>query len=86
MIAADAHFGADLDEVHLNKRAGYFTVLALDYLGSMNLADSANTYNIVPDTLRAGDVLVERWQRSGIGHTLVVQASRSSQAAAKTPP
>lgn len=73
MIASDAHFGAYLDEVHLNKRAGYFTVLALDYLGSMNLADSANTYNIVPESVRAGDVLVERWQRSGIGHTLVVR-------------
>jgi hypothetical protein len=73
MIAADAHFGAYLDEVHLNKRVGYFTVLALDYLGSMNLADSANTYNIVPDTVRPGDVLVERWQKSGIGHTLVVK-------------
>ena len=73
MIADGAHFGAYLDEVHLNKRAGYFTVLALDYLGSMNLADSANTYNIVPDTVRAGDVLVERWQRSGIGHTLVIK-------------
>ncbi|HLL24525.1 MAG TPA: hypothetical protein VK427_20480, partial [Kofleriaceae bacterium] len=73
MIAADAHFGAYLDEIHLNKRAGYFTLLVLDYLGSMNLADSANTYNVVPDTLRPGDVLVERWQRSGIGHTLVVK-------------
>jgi hypothetical protein len=73
MIAASAHFGAYLDEVHLNKRAGYFTVLALDYLGSMNLADSANTYNIIPDAVRPGDVLVERWQRSGIGHTLVIK-------------
>ncbi|MDQ3335983.1 MAG: hypothetical protein M4D80_12510 [Myxococcota bacterium] len=73
MIAADAHFGAYLDEVHLNKRVGYFTVLALDYLGSMNLADSANTYNIKPESVRAGDVLVERWQRNGIGHTLVIK-------------
>lgn len=73
MIDDGAHFGAYLDEVHLNKRAGYFTVLALDYLGSANLADSANTYNIVPDTVRPGDVLVERWQRNGIGHTLVVK-------------
>ena len=62
-----------LDEIHLNKRAGYFTVMALDYLGSANLADSANTFNIVPDTVRAGDMLLERWQRSGIGHTLVVK-------------
>jgi len=73
MIGADAHFGAYLDEVHLNKRAGYFTVLALDYLGSVNLADPANTYNIVPDSVRAGDLLIERWQRAGIGHTLVVK-------------
>ncbi|MGN6110750.1 MAG: PPC domain-containing protein [Kofleriaceae bacterium] len=73
MIAADAHFGAYLDELHLNKRVGYFTVLALDYLGSVNLADPANAYNIAPDSLRAGDILIERWQRSGIGHTLVVK-------------
>lgn len=73
MIGAGAHFGAYLDEVHLNKRAGYFTVLALDYLGSIHLADSANTYNIVPDSVRPGDILIERWQRVGIGHTLVVK-------------
>ncbi len=68
-----AGFGAYLDEIHLNKRAGYFTVMALDYLGSMNLADAANTYNIVPDTVRPGDMLLERWQKDGIGHTLVVK-------------
>lgn len=73
MIGPDAHFGAYLDEVHLNKRAGYFTALALDYLGSVNLADPANTYNIVPDSVRPGDILIERWQRVGIGHTLVVK-------------
>jgi hypothetical protein len=68
-----AAFGAYLDEIHLNKRAGYFTIMALDYLGSMNVADAANTYNIVPDTVRPGDLLLERWQKSGIGHTLVVK-------------
>jgi hypothetical protein len=68
-----APFGTYLDELHLNKRAGYFTVMALDYLGSMNLADSANTYNVVPESVRAGDTLIERWQRAGIGHTLVVK-------------
>ncbi len=73
MIGAGAHFGAYLDEIHLNKRVGYFTVLALDYLGSVNLADPANAYNIAPDSVRAGDVLIERWQRVGIGHTLVVK-------------
>ncbi len=68
-----AAFGTYLDEIHLNKRAAYFTVMALNYLGSMNLADSANTYNLVPEAVRPGDTLVERWQRSGIGHTLVVK-------------
>ena len=72
-LAPGATFGTYLDEIHLNKRAAYFTVMALDYLGSMNLADSANTYNIVPDTVRPGDTLIERWQRDGIGHTLVVK-------------
>lgn len=73
MIAPGAKFGAYLDEIHLNKRAAYFTIMALDYLGSVNLADSANTYNIVPEAVRAGDTLIERWQKSGIGHTLVVK-------------
>src|SRR5262245_37448359 len=66
-------FGAYLDEVHLNKRVGYFTALVLDYLGSMNLADPANAYNLVPEAVRPGDFLIERWQRVGIGHTLVVK-------------
>jgi hypothetical protein len=73
MIAPGATFGAYLDEIHLNKRAGYFTVMALNYLGSVNLADAANAYNLAPDAVRAGDFLIERWQRSGIGHTLVVK-------------
>ena len=72
-LAVGAHFGAYLDALHLNKRAGYFTVMVLDYLGSANLADPANAYNLVPDAVRAGDFLIERWQRVGIGHTLVVK-------------
>jgi hypothetical protein len=73
-IAAGAHFGAYLDAIHLNKRVGYFTVMVLDYLGSANLADPANAYNLVPDAVRSGDILVERWQQVGIGHTLVVKS------------
>ena len=72
-LAAGAHFGAYLDELHLNKRAGYFTVMVLDYLGSANLADPANAYNLIPDAIRPGDFLIERWQKVGIGHTLVVK-------------
>ena len=62
-LGAGAVFGAYLDEIHLNKRAGYFTVIALNYLGSANLADTANTYNLVPEAVRAGDMLIERWQQ-----------------------
>jgi len=72
-LADGAHFGAYLDAIHRNKRAGYFTVMVLDYLGSANLADPANAYNLAPDAVRPGDFLIERWQRVGIGHTLVVK-------------
>jgi hypothetical protein len=73
MIAPGAVFGAYVDEIHLNKRAAYFTVMTLNYLGSVNLADAANAYNVTPESVRPGDVLIERWQRVGIGHTLVVK-------------
>ena len=73
MIGEGATSGTYLDEIHLNKRAGHFIMLALNYLGSANLADANNAYNIVPEAVRAGDSLVERWQRVGIGHTLVVK-------------
>ncbi|HMG23173.1 MAG TPA: hypothetical protein VK607_17680 [Kofleriaceae bacterium] len=72
-LAPGAHFGAYLDALHLNKRVGYFTVMVLDYLGSANLADPANAYNLVPEAVRPGDFLIERWQQVGIGHTLVVK-------------
>jgi hypothetical protein len=73
MIGEGATTGTYLDEIHLNKRAGHFIMLALNYLGSANLADANNAYNIVPEAVRPGDSLVERWQRVGIGHTLVVK-------------
>jgi hypothetical protein len=72
-VAPGARAGAYFDEVFLNKRVGHFMWMMLDYFGSMNLANSRNTFNIVPQALQAGDVLVERWQRNGIGHTLVVK-------------
>jgi hypothetical protein len=72
-LASGAVFGAYLDEILLNKRVGYFTTLVLDYLGSANLADVANTYNLQPEAVQPGDFLLERWQRDGIGHTLVVK-------------
>lgn len=68
-----ARAGAYFDELFLNKRVGYFMIFALSYFGSMNLADPKNTFNLKPEAIRAGDGLIERWQRRGIGHTLVVK-------------
>ena len=71
-IFPGAKAGGYFDEIYLNKRVGHFVCLLLDYFGSANVANSRNTYNLKPQSLRVGDVLVERWQASGIGHTLVV--------------
>jgi hypothetical protein len=68
-----AKAGAYFDEIHLNKRVGHFTTLLLAYFGSMHLAGSRNTFNLKPESLREGDVLVKRWQKRGIGHTLIVK-------------
>jgi hypothetical protein len=72
MIGPDAHAGAYFDQIFLNKRVGYYLMLHLTYFGSINLADSAHTFNIKPEAVLPGDVLLERWQKRGIGHTLVV--------------
>ncbi|PJB33323.1 MAG: hypothetical protein CO108_31145 [Deltaproteobacteria bacterium CG_4_9_14_3_um_filter_63_12] len=72
-IGPDAHAGAYFDEVFLNKRVGYFMMLMLTYFGSVNLADANNTFNIIPEATLPGDTLLERWQKKGIGHTLVVK-------------
>ena len=68
-----AHAGAYFDEIFLNKRTGYFMIYLLSYFGSVNLADPSNTFNLKPEATRAGDTLLQRWQRRGIGHTLVVK-------------
>lgn len=67
------HAGAYMDEVFLNKRVGHFMLLLLSYFGSVNLASTSNTFNLMPEALSPGDTLLERWQRRGIGHTLVVK-------------
>ncbi|MEZ4462335.1 MAG: hypothetical protein R3E66_21945 [bacterium] len=72
MIGPEAHAGAYFDKIFLNKRVGYFLLIQLAYTGSANLADPANTYNITPESIEPGDFLVERWQRTGIGHVLIV--------------
>lgn len=65
-------FGTYLDELFLNKRAGHLLSIIVAYYGSGNLADGANTYQLRGDAVQGGDVLVERWQKNGIGHTMVV--------------
>lgn len=72
-IGEGAKAGTYFDELHLNKRVGHFLTLTLAYFGSMHLASARNTFNLKPEAVAAGDVLVERWQRNGIGHTLVVK-------------
>jgi hypothetical protein len=72
----DAHAGTYFDEIFLNKRVGYFLTIQLAFLGSMNLADSANTFNLKPASFKPGDFLVERFNASGIGHTIVIKEVR----------
>ncbi|HOX43688.1 MAG TPA: hypothetical protein PK668_08820 [Myxococcota bacterium] len=79
-LGDDAHAGAYFDELFLNKRVGYFLCLTLAYFGSVNLASSANTYHLKPETLKAGDLNIERWQRRGIGHVMVVKSVKPLEA------
>jgi len=67
-----ARMGAYLDEIHLNKRAGHFIRLLLIYFGTPNLADSRNTFHLVPDAVREGDALLYRRASNGSGHTMAV--------------
>lgn len=64
--------GAYFDQIFLNKRVGYFLRNLLVYFGSINLADSANMIQIKADSIAVGDVMLERWQKSGIGHTIPI--------------
>jgi len=64
--------GAYFDEIFLNKRVGYFMRLLLLYFGSTNLADGANMFHVRAEAVEAGDVLLKRWQRRGIGHVMPV--------------
>jgi len=64
--------GAYFDQLFLDKRVGHYLLSALGWFGAMHLADSANMYHLKPEAMRAGDVLLERFQSSGIGHTIPV--------------
>jgi hypothetical protein len=70
---AGQRFGAYLDEVHLNKRAGHLIIYLVNYFGSANLAAGVNTFNLTPESIRSGDLLLHRWQRNGIGDAKIVK-------------
>ncbi|MCB9730152.1 MAG: hypothetical protein H6744_12665 [Deltaproteobacteria bacterium] len=73
-LGEDAFAGAYFDEVFLNKRVGQFLLRALTNLGSIHLIDARrNTFNATAEAIRPGDIMLERWQARGIGHTLVVK-------------
>jgi len=67
-----ARMGAFLDEIHLNKRAARLIFFAQAYLGSHNMVDSRNTYNLVPESVRPGDVLMFARSPKVDGHTTIV--------------
>jgi len=72
-LGADAYSGAYFDEIFLNKRVGYFLLRLLTWHGSMHLASASNLWNLEPEAIREGDVLLHRWQSQGIGHTMVIK-------------
>lgn len=72
-LGADAHAGYYFDELLLNKRVGHFLIVFLPYFGSINIADDANAYHATADSVRAGDILLKRWQKRGIGHVMLVK-------------
>jgi hypothetical protein len=75
-LGEDLYAGAYFDEIFLNKRTGHFMMFLLTYLGSIHLASSNNTYNLEAAEIRAGDILLLRWQKQGIGHTYLVKSVR----------
>ncbi|MCP4873156.1 MAG: hypothetical protein GY898_31060 [Proteobacteria bacterium] len=72
-LDGEAGAGHYFDELLLNKRVGHFLTVLLPFFGSVNLADDANLYHVTADSVRAGDILLKRWQRRGIGHVMVVK-------------
>ena len=76
-LGPNAREGAFLDEIHLNKRAARLVLFAQAFLGSHNMVDSRNTYNIVPEALRTGDVLMFARSRTVDGHTTIVVRAKT---------
>lgn len=72
-LGEGAYAGAYFDHLLANKRVGHFLHVLLTSFGSMHLAYSQNTFDLAPEAMREGDVLVHRWQRQGIGHVMVLK-------------
>ena len=72
-LGANAYFGAYVDEMVLNKRAGYFLIKLLEDFGSIHFASDRNLWNIEAEAIRPGDIMLHRWQPSGIGHVMVIK-------------
>ncbi len=75
-LASGDGAGAYFDELFLNKRVGYLLLLLDRSFGSVHLGSAANMFHIKPEATSAGDVLVKRYGRTGIGHTLPVMTAR----------
>ena len=67
-----ARAGAYFDAIYLNKRTGHFMLMVLSYFGSINLASNVNMMHVTAEATEPGDVLLHRWARRGIGHTIPV--------------
>ena len=76
-LGANLYSGAYFDEIFLNKRTGHFLMVLLTYVGSIHLASPENTFNLVAPEIGAGDLLLLRWQKKGIGHTYVIKSVKS---------
>lgn len=73
-LAPGAKSGHYFDELLLNKRVGYFLLNLLPFFGSINLADPVNMWDATAESVRAGDVLLKRWKRRGIGHVMLTKS------------
>lgn len=72
-LGPDAYTGAYLDELHLNKKAARLMLRLLTDFGSIHLAHSENLFDLEPEVMEPGDVLLHRWQPQGVGHTMVLK-------------
>ncbi|MCO4768521.1 MAG: hypothetical protein KDA24_00715 [Deltaproteobacteria bacterium] len=83
-LAEGAKSGHYFDELLLNKRVGYFLLNLLPFFGSINIADPANAWDATAESVRAGDVLLKRWKKRGIGHVMLTKSVDTRASGKKT--